>query len=107
MTDTLQKNAARASLLSAELVQGGPFGRMVLREGDVRLMRSRGPGNYQYDWQAVQRNYDEGHTYRECSAFRLWSRLMDRRPPAWSVTLTRTRSAGMATSRPSTVQIDR
>ncbi len=44
------------------------FGRMVLREGDVRLMRSRGPGNYQYDWQAVQRYYDEGHTYRECSA---------------------------------------
>jgi len=78
------------------------FGRMVLREGDVRLMRSRGPGNYQYDWQAVQRYYDEGHTYRECSAHFGFG------PDSW--TDARRRGAlrararaltGMATSRPS------
>ena len=43
-------------------------GRIVLRPDEYRLLKSRGPGNPQYDWSAVQSYYDAGHSYRECRA---------------------------------------
>ncbi len=43
-------------------------GRFVLRADDQRLLKSRGPGNFQYDWPAVQAFYEAGHSYRECRA---------------------------------------
>ncbi len=43
-------------------------GRFVLREDDRRLLKSRGPGNFQYDWPAVEAYYNAGHSYRECRA---------------------------------------
>ncbi len=41
-------------------------GRIVLRPADHERLKSRGPGNPQYDWAAVQSFYDAGHSYREC-----------------------------------------
>ncbi len=41
-------------------------GSIVLRPDEYRALKARGPGNPQYDWTAVQRYYDDGHSYREC-----------------------------------------
>ncbi len=41
---------------------------MHLRPDDRAVLASRGPGNSQYDWAAVQRYYDAGHSYRACRA---------------------------------------
>ncbi len=41
-----------------------PHGSPRRRRATYALARSR---NYRCDWHAVQRCYDEGHTYRECA----------------------------------------